>query len=582
MSGQASKYNIIKRFAVGGISELYLAKETDAGGILNRNVVIKKILPDFTGNDFFKGMILKEARLLAALNHANIVQVFDAGLDENGEPFMVLEYIEGYDLKNIFNLLKDLKENLRPNLLYYLTEQLLRALIHLHELKDQTGNRFNLVHRDLSPNNVMCSMSGDVKLLDFGLTRNAIDVTVRSNLTGKIPYLSPEQVNSGKIDGRSDLYSLGTVILELMTKTHRYSGATEMEIVEAIKNNTGIMPPVPKSYPVEFVNIILKSMAYKPELRFESSRQMLDELTKLPISIPSLHGGRNELIDFMDYYYGVTKIELTSPAEEIHEDITMILQDNSLRKLPSVNEVQNWDNEVVEQTIILKENMGVRSLSDNNTGLISGGGSVVSVPYNEYRTPTEFYRIRAKKRLSNFFKIFSVAFVGIASVVVALVIVLKSPSDNKQSPRLNRIEIQGPEGSIITVDGKKAGSAPLTVELPLDKKDHEIIIEKKGFFPWKKKIFAEDNVKSPLNPMLRPFKMELEIATYHPGTQIQIIDGKNSAKRNKYMNLPVLLKDIEPGSEFEVKVKYYRKVSRHKIKLPKKAFHKHIIDPTQQ
>lgn len=182
-----------------------------------------------------KRLIHYEARLLAALTHANIVQVYDAGVDDKGESFMVQEYIDGVDLKSFYEIAHQTGESIPAQILYYITEQLLRALVHVHELKDPKGVPYNLIHRDLSPTNVMISMTGDVKLLDFGLAKRSVDVTTSGNLAGKIPYMAPEQLEQMRIDPRIDLFALGSVLYELGTGVHRFNGRSDVEIIGRIR-----------------------------------------------------------------------------------------------------------------------------------------------------------------------------------------------------------------------------------------------------------------------------------------------------------------------------------------------------------
>ena len=309
------KYGIVKRLAMGGISEIFLAREDQGLGILDRHVVIKKLLPQFAGNKRLAAVIQREAQLLAALYHANIVQVYDAGITENQEPYLVLEYIQGQDLRAIFQVIREGNIHLESSMVYYILEQVLRALVHLHELSDPKGRSYHLVHRDLSPTNIMCSMSGDVKLLDFGLARRALDITGSGNLTGKLPYLSPEQIRGGRLDARSDLFALGTVFYELCTGHFRYEGKSDIEILSAIRERRDIpLMKAARHHPPELLALIAKACEYDPSRRPSSAREMLEELTKLPAVVPFLHGGRTELVDFMEFHFGATRIDSTLPV----------------------------------------------------------------------------------------------------------------------------------------------------------------------------------------------------------------------------------------------------------------------------
>ncbi len=313
------KYGIVKRIAIGGISEIFLAREDQGKGLLDRHVVIKKLLPQFASNEKLASIIQREARLLAALYHANIVQVVDAGLTEAKEPYLVLEYIQGQDLKALYHVAHE-GTPLAPSMVFYLLEQVLRALVHMHELKDSKGRPYHLIHRDLSPTNIMCSMSGDVKLLDFGLAKRALDVTGSGNLTGKVPYLSPEQITGGRVDARSDLFALGTVFYELCSGRHRYEGTHEVEILQQIRDRRDVpLARVARELPPELVTVIQKACEYEPGRRPAGAREMLTELSALPAVVPGLHGGRAELVDFMEFHFGATRIDSTLPVQSSPE-----------------------------------------------------------------------------------------------------------------------------------------------------------------------------------------------------------------------------------------------------------------------
>ncbi len=345
------KYGIVKRLATGGISEIFLAREDQGRGLLDRHVVIKKLMPQFAGNERLAAIIQREARLLAALYHANIVQVYDAGITEDGEPYLVLEYIQGQDLRAIFQVVREGKTPLAPSMIYYILEQVLRALVHMHELKDPKGRPYQLVHRDLSPTNIMCSMSGDVKLLDFGLARRALDVTGSGSLTGKLPYLSPEQLQGGRVDSRSDLFALGTVFYELCTGRFRYDGENDAEIIAAIRERREIpLMKAARHHPPELLAVIAKACEYDPSRRPAAARHMLEELSSLPSVVPGLHGGRAELVDFMEFHFGATRIDSTLPVETTSEKPLEVRSFNiASMDLPNAEDVQG--DSVLQETL---------------------------------------------------------------------------------------------------------------------------------------------------------------------------------------------------------------------------------------
>src|SRR5579863_7519805 len=210
------QYELRELIAVGGMAEVYKGRVVGAEGF-EKHVAIKRILPDLAEDERFVKMLLTEARIHSALSHRNIVQIHDLGISEDGEYFIVLEYVEGYDLRMILDQMVEHGEILPEALSLHIASELAQGLHFAHEQRGGDGKPLGLVHRDVSPSNVLISMAGEVKLSDFGLAKRRHDRSVVGSLKGNLSYMSPEQAMQSPLDRRTDIFSLGAVLFELLT-----------------------------------------------------------------------------------------------------------------------------------------------------------------------------------------------------------------------------------------------------------------------------------------------------------------------------------------------------------------------------
>ncbi|MBU1241017.1 serine/threonine protein kinase, partial [Myxococcota bacterium] len=222
MANFFKKYEIVEKIASGGMAEIYRACLHGAEGF-QKMVAVKMIRPQLLAEPEFVEMFIKEATLAARLDHPNIVQVneFD---QEDGIYYIVMEYVRGVDVKSAF---AQYSRPWDPSTVFFIAGRLLAALEHAHSLRDAYGNPLNIIHRDVTPHNILISVNGEVKLTDFGIAkvRDAVSYTKSNMVRGKLHYLSPEQARGeggDTLDHRSDLFSLGLVLWELLTGTRRY------------------------------------------------------------------------------------------------------------------------------------------------------------------------------------------------------------------------------------------------------------------------------------------------------------------------------------------------------------------------
>lgn len=213
MQRRIDRYEVVTRIATGGMAELFLARETGIGGA-ERLVVLKRILPHLAQQRAFVDMFLREARTASRLEHPNVVRIYATG-EHDGTFYLAMEYLEGTTVRELQLLAREQGERVPLDVALAVGVQAARGIHAAHELRDAEGQHLGLVHRDVSPHNLMLTVAGVVKLLDFGVakyTEALSEATYSGAVKGKFGYMSPEQCRGGAIDRRSDLFSLATVL----------------------------------------------------------------------------------------------------------------------------------------------------------------------------------------------------------------------------------------------------------------------------------------------------------------------------------------------------------------------------------
>ncbi len=268
-------YTLVKKLATGGMAEIWLARQRGLAGF-NRFVVIKKILSHLAEQKTFRDMFLDEARTCAALSHPNIVQVYDLGrVDESY--FIAMEFISGENLAAI--AWRGMKRS-HPFPPYYAARVIAdacKALHYAHHLKGTDGHPLHIVHRDISPQNILVTYEGEVKIVDFGIAKAASksEVTKTGMLKGKFSYMSPEQCLGSAVDNRSDIFALGILLYELCTGKRLFKHESELMILEMITKRSVVAPSqVAASISAGLEDIIMKALEKDPRRRFQNSQEM--------------------------------------------------------------------------------------------------------------------------------------------------------------------------------------------------------------------------------------------------------------------------------------------------------------------
>ncbi len=273
------RYKLLAKLATGGMAEVYLARQTGIEGV-ERLVVIKRILPHLAEQKRFLDMFLDEARITVKLNHPNIVQTFDLG-QEQGEYYMAMEYLEGESLAFLAKESTHRKNWPSPELASSILAGICDGLHYAHELCDESGKPLQIVHRDVSPQNIIVLFNGGVKLVDFGVAKavSKVHQTQVGTMKGKLSYMSPEQCLAKSLDSRADVFSLGVVLWEMLARRRLFKRDSEGATIHALINEP--LPPIrgkrPEVHP-ELERIASKALEKKPDDRYPSCQAMAAEL----------------------------------------------------------------------------------------------------------------------------------------------------------------------------------------------------------------------------------------------------------------------------------------------------------------
>jgi TonB family protein len=292
------QYELLERIASGGMAELFRARRTGVEGF-QKIVAIKKILPHIADNDEFITMFADEAKLAAELNHPNIVHIYDLGKIEAGGYFIAMEYVEGTDLRTILRSGRNVNLPLPVPLAVYIASKVASALDYAHRRRDPRGEELKIVHRDVSPQNILISHEGEIKLCDFGIAKadRKVSRTETGSLKGKLQYMSPEQAWGKPIDHRSDLFSLGCVLHEMLTGERLFRGDSDMTILELVrKAEVGEPSRSSPDVPAGLDAIVLKALAREPEDRYTTGSEMLRDLESILYSYTPAPGSADVAI----------------------------------------------------------------------------------------------------------------------------------------------------------------------------------------------------------------------------------------------------------------------------------------------
>ena len=312
------KYVLLKRIAKGGMAEIFRGMTFGAEGF-RKVVAVKRMLPFISADAEYVDMFIHEARLAARLGHANIVQILDFG-SINNMLYQAMEYVHGRNVQELIQKLKSRK--VAPPVIppCYILIQALYGLDHAHRQTDASGRPLNLVHRDLSPSNIMVSYEGQVKLADFGIAKTAQSTvqTAAGNLKGKYSYMSPEQAQGAKLDQRSDIFSLGICLYEMLTLKSMYAGVSDLQLMQKVEAAEYVPPrQINPHIPGQLEDILSKALQKDPKDRYSSAAEWLEVMEEFMIANQMPSSSTRLLSNLMkDTFQAAMQLDQEAMAQE--------------------------------------------------------------------------------------------------------------------------------------------------------------------------------------------------------------------------------------------------------------------------
>ncbi|MBA3462226.1 MAG: protein kinase [Deltaproteobacteria bacterium] len=319
-----TRYELLDRIGVGGMAEIFRGKAVAAGGF-EKPVAIKRILPHLSQDKRFVELLIAEAKILSLLKHRNIVQIFDVGLGDDGQYFLVMEYVDGKDLGAVQKANETKRKRLPFDLALHIGAELCEALEHAHSAKAPDGKPMSLVHRDVSPSNVLLSRAGEVKLTDFGIAKRAeAEQTGTGGVRGKFAYISPEQARNEHIEPRSDVFSVAILIWELVTNRRLFSGLGDLEALRAVREAQVQRPSeVDARLSGDIDKILMAALSRDPKRR-PTAGQFGQQLTTLRYSLEATLGDpATELGKIIDQAEQVARESQQLIAQQLRQSSSM-------------------------------------------------------------------------------------------------------------------------------------------------------------------------------------------------------------------------------------------------------------------
>lgn len=315
------RYELIERIDIGGMAEVFKARQRGVAGF-ERVVAIKRILPAISADAAVIGMFVEEAKLAVQLSHPNIAQIFDLGHVDDSY-YIAMEYVDGRSSAALLNRFQQTQEKLPIEAVTFLIGEVADALHHAHFAEDELGRPLGVIHRDVSPQNLLLSFGGEVKVIDFGLAKaaNRVSQTQDGVVKGKLAYLSPEQAQGFDIDRRSDLFSLGICAWEMLTGRRAFKRDDDRETVLAIRDGRVERLGKYATVPAALERIVMKALAVDRSRRYRTALEIREDLDRFARTAGH-HFGRGELRALMrktfpERFAGepVEAISLTTPKK---------------------------------------------------------------------------------------------------------------------------------------------------------------------------------------------------------------------------------------------------------------------------
>ncbi|MDB4979592.1 MAG: hypothetical protein JWM82_344 [Myxococcales bacterium] len=465
---QFGKYTLFERIGRGGMADVYKGRVSGPQGF-ERVFVVKRILPHLSEDPTFIKMFVEEAKLSARLAHPNIVQIFELGAVD-GEYFISMEYIRGHDLAETMRAIWKTMGPPRPELVAYIGREACRALSYAHSLADERGRALGMIHRDVSPSNIMISYEGAVKLLDFGIAKalgEAQDTTKSGTMKGKYAYMAPEQTEGDDVDQRIDIFSCGIVLHEVLTGRRLFKGTNDVLTIERVRR-CEVPPPSQQNpmVPPELDAIILKALSRDRDTRYATAADMADALDDV------VHAARFQPTHLAQLLHDLFPIAGGAPSPRLSVNASSQVTSSSIRALRSPT---------------------VPPITRTNTVTPSRSAVANMVPAEEVSLkPKPKWRGAAAAALVLGVGGFFVLKGGVTKKLLPGEDAARLQPAGDPSKRFHVFVKSDPSGADIFIDGEVFGATPVTLPIDLNGKSAvKLILRKEGYEDYEQRVINE-------------------------------------------------------------------------------------------
>jgi serine/threonine protein kinase len=515
-------YELFERFAVGAMAELFLGRARGEEGF-EKLVVIKRVMPSLAEDARFVQMLQIEARIHASLSHKNIVQIHDLGISADGEYFIVLEYVEGRDLGAVLDRLARLPRQAVSNRIddavgLYIMSELAEGVHFAHELRGTDGNPLGLVHRDISPSNILLSYAGEVKLSDFGVAKRKADSSVVTSLKGELGYISPEQARGAPTDRRSDIFSLGAVAFEIFTGSPlRHLGGTPDDYLKAASGIVASSQRYRPDIPPAIERVLSGALAPDPRDRFSDARMFVDACREALASVPRPNiGEASELKNLLgsllppgarSQHKLPSKVISLMPS--LWEDVTVpdapmppladAAVDLAVTPIPPIHQPKPASQPAPSPPA--RQPTGERKIA--TTATIS---TLQTTPGFAARNPSRSDVPPMARKSHNFAWAMFIVFALLASTLFSIHVYVMPLQVAAVYFRPAFITVTSePRNADVYVDGKRVlGSTPAVIEVRRDHQPHVVEFRKDGFEPARRDLRYDQDVQLKVAVSLSP------------------------------------------------------------------------------
>ncbi|HEY0476871.1 MAG TPA: serine/threonine-protein kinase [Kofleriaceae bacterium] len=509
------RYQLVGEIAVGGMAEVFLAVHNGLEGFI-KVVVIKRVLPHFSGHEEFVRMFVNEARLVTRLEHPNIVRTYEFG-EVNGQYFTAMEYLPAEELGKVLNNLVISRQAMPHHVAAGIASQLCTGLHFAHQFPDVDGQPLNLVHRDINPVNILITYGGEVKIIDFGVAKsNANRQTVTGTIKGKVAYMPPEQILGRSVDHRADIFSAGVVLWEMLTGRPLFLRDNEAATLYAIMNS-----PIPApsklrpGVPPQLDRIVARALSRTPGDRYATAEDMAAALDELLVDLPRFD--TRVLSRMMEELFGSTRAEAKraiAQTRSLARNVSLVMK---LRSDLRTNLAEQLEAAAV--AAVAADHLEDETRPHRSTDRGAAVAPAVAPALAPGRRPLRGW-------------VLALAALMIAGMAAGLAYTLSRPSTARVAARAVQASLQidsVPAGAAVFVDGEPTGLKTPTVLSGISARQLSIRLELVGHVPVTETVDLRAGALTARRVTLPPLSGRLVISDLPADASVFVDDDEHAA-----------------------------------------------------